>query len=178
MWWLERIREQRVKNVATLALALLLGGCFQPLYGDPPLGRTSVRDAMREVEIAPIDGRVAQALRNDLIFELTGGDGNPTGAPYRLAITVSAGTSTPPIIDPTTGVPAVEIVTLNVTYRLVEVANNKTLMSDRALARVTVDRSQQRFARVRGVRDAENRAAKSVAVQIRSRLAAYFLTKS
>ncbi len=168
-----------MKNLApAFALALMLGGCFQPMYGDAPLGKTSLRDTLREVEIAPIEGRVAQELRNDLIFELTGGDGNPTGAPYRLNIMVSAGTSTPPIIDPATGVPAVDIVTLNVTYRLVELANNKTVLNERALARVTVDRSLQRFARARGVRDAENRAAKSVALQIRSRLASYFLTKS
>jgi LPS-assembly lipoprotein len=57
-------------------------------------------------------------------------------------------------------------------------ANNKSVLDDRALARVTIDRSLQRFARYRGIRDAENRAAKSVATQIRSRLASYFLTKS
>jgi LPS-assembly lipoprotein len=179
MWWLEPVRGQRVKNVAAaLFLAVTLGGCFQPLYGDLPLGRTSVRDALREVEVAPIDGRVPQELRNDLIFELTGGDGNPIGAPYRLNITVSSGIATPPIIDPATGIAAVEIVSLNVTYRLLEVGSNKTVVNDRALARITVDRSLQRFARYRGVRDAENRAAKSVAEQIRARLASYFLTKS
>ena len=34
---------------------------------------------------------------------------------------------------------------------------------------------QQRFARARGLRDAENRAAKVIAEQIRSRLASYFV---
>lgn len=168
-----------MKTVApALALALMLGGCFQPMYGDGPLGTPSLREALRNVEIAPIEGRVAQELRNDLIFELTGGDGNPAGAPYRLTIVVSAGTATPPIIDPTTGIAAVDIVQLNVTFKLLDVANKKTVLDDRALARVTVDRSLQRFARYRGIRDAENRAAKSVALQIRSRLASYFLTKS
>jgi LPS-assembly lipoprotein len=35
--------------------------------------------------------------------------------------------------------------------------------------------AEQRFARIRGLRDAENRAAKQVADHIRNRLASYFV---
>jgi LPS-assembly lipoprotein len=176
MSWPDRSSRPRLAAIGLLALAL--GGCFQPMYGESPiLGRASLRDALRDVEIAAIDGRVGQELRNDIIFALTGGDGNPAGAPYRLNLTVSTGNLNP-IVDSNTRIPLIDIVTLNVTYRLFDVAANKTVLSDSALARVTVDRSMQRFARVRAVRDAENRAAKTVAEQIRSRLASYFLTRA
>ncbi|HXL67518.1 MAG TPA: LPS assembly lipoprotein LptE [Xanthobacteraceae bacterium] len=175
MSWLDRV-PFRLTAVALLAAAV--GGCFQPLYGDRSLtGGSSVRDAMRDVEVAAVDGRVAQEVRNDLIFELTGGEGNPVGAPYRITMTVSTGTFYP-VIDLTVGRPSAETVSLDVTYRVEDVANKKIVLTEKALARVTVDRSQQRFARVRAIRDAENRAAKVAAEQIRSRIAAFFLTRT
>jgi len=178
MSWLERWSDQYARLTAAALLALALGGCFQPMYGETPiLGGTSLRDALRDVEIAAIDGRVGQEIRNDIIFELTGGAGNPVGAPYKLNLTVSTGNLNP-IVDPTTGIPLMDIVTLNVSYRLFDVSANKTILSDSALARVSIDRSMQRFARVRAVRDAENRAAKTVAEQIRARLASFFLTRA
>jgi LPS-assembly lipoprotein len=52
------------------------------------------------------------------------------------------------------------------------------VVTDKAISRVTIDRTAQRYARVRAVRDAENRAAQIIAEQIRSRMASFFLTKS
>lgn len=178
MSWRNRIDGACCRFVAIGALSIALAGCLQPMYGELPIGGgPSLRDALRDVEIAEIEGRVGQEIRNDIIFELTGGDGNPAGAPFRLTMTISTRTQTP-IVDPTTGVSQVDIVGLTVNYRLVDVASKKLVLTDSALARVSVDRSMQRFARLRGVRDAENRAAKAVAQQIRARLATYFLTRT
>ncbi len=175
MSWPDRVP---FRLAAAMLLAAAVGGCFQPLYGDRSLtGGPSIRDAMREVEVAPIGGRVGQEVRNDLIFELTGGEGNPVGAPYRVSLNVVT-SSFYPVIDLTAGRPSAETVALDVSYRVEDVAGKKTVLTERALARVTIDRSQQRFARVRAIRDAENRAAKVVAEQIRSRIAAFFLTRS
>jgi LPS-assembly lipoprotein len=175
MSWLDRVP---IRLAAAMLLAAAAGGCFQPLYGDRSLtGGPSVRDAMRDVEVAAIDGRVGQEVRNDLIFELTGGEGNPVGAPYRVTMTVSISTFYP-VIDLAAGRPSAETVSLDVLYRVEDVANKKTVLNERALARVTIDRSQQRFARVRAIRDAENRAAKVAAEQMRSRIAAFLLTRS
>ena len=175
MSWLDRVP---IRLAVAMLLAAAAGGCFQPLYGDRSLtGGPSVRDAMRDVEVAAIDGRVGQEVRNDLIFELTGGEGNPVGAPYRVTMTVSSSTFYP-VIDLSAGRPSAETVSLDVLYRVEDVANKKTVLNERALARVTIDRSQQRFARVRAIRDAENRAAKVAAEQMRSRIAAFLLTRS
>jgi LPS-assembly lipoprotein len=174
MLWLNR-----APSLTALALlASMLTGCFQPMYGDRSLtGGPDLRAAMRDIEIVAVDGRVGQEVRNDLIFELTGGEGNPTGTPYRMSLTVATGTFYP-VIDLTVGRASAETVTLDVTYRVEDVAAKKTVLTEKALARVTIDRTQQRFARVRAIRDAENRAAKVVAEQIRSRIAAFFLTRS
>jgi LPS-assembly lipoprotein len=178
MSWRKRIDGACCRFAAIGVLSVALAGCFQPMYGELPVGGgPSLRDALRDVEIAEIEGRVGQEIRNDIIFELTGGGGNPAGAPFKLTIAVSTGTQAP-IIDPSTGVSLVDTVALTVRYSLTDVAAKKLVLTDSALARVSVDRSLQRFARVRGIRDAENRAAKAVAQQIRSRLATYFLTRT
>ena len=167
------------KGLAVLVLAGALGGCFQPMYGQSTLfgAGAKLRDELRQVEILPIDGRLGQEIRNDLIFELTGGQGNPVGAPYRLAMTVTSASQTP-LVDVQSGRATSETVVLDVTYRVLDVTNDKVVLSEKALARISIDRSQQRYAGLRAVRDAQNRAAKLVAEQIRSRLASYFLTRT
>lgn len=149
------------------------------MYGQSTLfgAGAKLRDELRQVEILEIDGRVGQEIRNDLIFELTGGQGNPVGAPYKLAMTITSGAQTP-LVDITSGRATSETITLNVTYRVLDVSNDKVVLSEKALARISIDRSQQRYAGMRAVRDAQNRAAKLVAEQIRSRLASYFLTRT
>ncbi|HXY90690.1 MAG TPA: LPS assembly lipoprotein LptE [Xanthobacteraceae bacterium] len=169
---------RRLAGIA--ALACLLAGCFTPMYADRSLtgnGPSNLREAMRDVEIAKIEGRVGQEIRNDIIFELSGGGGNPSGAPYRLNLQVATNSSSA-IISEATGLPQNETVLLDVTYKLQDVANDKVVLTDKAIARVTVDTTQQRYARVRALRDAENRAAKIVSEQIRARVASYFLVRS
>jgi LPS-assembly lipoprotein len=162
------------------AITLALAGCFQPMYADRSVtGGTgpNLRDAMRDVEVVAVDGRLGQEIRNDIIFELTGGSGNPSGAPYKLNMTIS-NSSFNAIIDANSGLAQTETVALDVNYRLKDVANDKVVLTDKAIARVTIDRTAQRYARVRAVRDAENKAAKIVAEQMRARVASFFLIKS
>jgi LPS-assembly lipoprotein len=181
MWWLDRVNALfALRLVATCSLAATLCGCiFQPMYAQTPLFGTgpSLRDALRDVEVADIRGRIGNEIRNDLIFELTGGGGNPVGAPYRLTLVANL-SSTTPIIDAASGRPEAESVAFDVTYKLQDIAADRIVLTEKALARVSIDRSQQRFARVRAIRDAENRAAKVVAEQIRSRIASFFLTRT
>src|SRR5882724_4708268 len=88
MWWLERraalIRPARL--AAALALAALLGGCFEPLYGERSLaGGPGLRSRMAAVDVATIEApngsplaRIATELRNDMIFDFQGGSGGTT----------------------------------------------------------------------------------------------------
>jgi LPS-assembly lipoprotein len=167
------------RRAFALAALLSVAGCFEPMYGDRNLTGTgsSLRNALKDVEIAPIEGRVGQQLRNDLIFELAGGAGNPVGAPYRLHMSVATSNFSA-ILDPASGLSQAETIALDVTYKLKDVANDKFIMTDKAIARVTVDSTNQRYARIRAIRDAENKAAQIIAEHVRSRLASYFLLKT
>ena len=72
--------------------------------------------------------------------------------------------------------PDLENYGIDATYSLTDLTTNKTVVTGRTFARVSYDipGQEQRFARARGLRDAENRAAKVIADQIQSRLASFF----
>jgi LPS-assembly lipoprotein len=173
--------------LAVAAAAGLTAGCFQPLYGEytatgPGAVAPNVRDAFATVEVDQIgapngtpEARIAVELRNDMIWELTGGAGAGTPA-YRLSIKMKA-SKTAIIVDIATGRTEAEIVGLDVYYTLTEIGTKKVVVNSQTFSRVSSDVPglQQRFAHQRAQRDAEDRAAKVIAEQIRSRLASYFV---
>ena len=184
MWWSDRRLGASVGRILViLTVAGSLAGCFQPLYGDRgPDGNPSLRDALSSVDIQQIaapkatsEERLAVEIRNALIFDFTGG--HASAAPsHRLKVAISS-TRTSVIVDINTSRPDVENYGINASYTLTEVASGKIVVTGQTFARVSADTpgQQQRFARVRGLRDAESRAAKVIAETIRSRLASYFV---
>ena len=77
----------------------------------------------------------------------------------------------------TTGRVMAEITGIDASFTLIELATGKTVMGGRTFARVSSDYpgQQQRFARLRARLDAEDRAAKVIAENIRTRLASFFV---
>ena len=173
--------------LAVAAAAALTAGCFQPLYGEyapagPGAVNPNVRDAFATVEVDQIaapngtpEARIAVELRNDVIYQLTGGAGSGTTS-YRLGIKMKL-SKTAMIVDIATGRTEAEIVGIDVYYTLTEVGTKKVVVNSQTFARVSSDVPglQQRFAHQRAQRDAEDRASKVIAEQIRSRLASYFI---
>jgi len=168
--------------VPTLALAALLGGCFQPLYGDRTVvGGPGLKERMNAVSVQPIvtpngspTTRIAVEVRNDLIFDLTGGSG---GAPATHDLAIQINTQNQQVIvDITTARADVQQFGINANYTLIEKATGKIVVKGETFARVSYDNpgQAQRFANARGQRDAENRAAKVISEAIKSRLASYF----
>ena len=94
----------------------------------------------------------------------TGGSGGiaPT---HTLTINMT-GLTQQVIVDITTARPNVEQYGINATYTLTEIATSKVVVTGQTFSRVSYDTpgQQQRFARARGLRDAENRAAQVIAV--------------
>lgn len=172
--------------LAVAAAAAMTAGCFQPLYGEHATGpgtvNPNVRDAFATVDVDQIaapngtpEARIAVALRNNVIWELTGGAG--AGTPnYRLGIKMYL-QKTAIIVDIQTGRTEAEIVGINAVYTLTEIGTKKVVVNSQTFSRVSSDVPglQQRFAHQRAQRDAENRAAKVIAEEIRSRLASYFV---
>ena len=166
------------------SLSLLLAGCFQPLYGTGSAigGKAGVGDKMSAVEVAPIVApngsrlaRVSVSVRNELMYQLTGG-GAAAATNYRLNINLSS-TTLSVIVDVTTGRPDVQNYGIDASYTLTDITNGKQVVASTTFSRVSynIPGQLQRFAGDRGLRDAEDRAAKVIAENIRSRLASYFV---
>ena len=184
MWWPKpRLTVSRIAPLATaLALAGLLGGCFEPMYAEKTLaGGPGLNQRLRAIVIDPIraasgtpNARIAVELQNDLSFDFTGGAGQ-VGKTHSLVITLTT-QNQQVIVDITTARPDVQQFGINVSYTLTEVATGKPVVSGSTYARVSYDNpgQQQRFANARGQRDAENRAAKVISEAIKARLASYF----
>jgi LPS-assembly lipoprotein len=185
MSWSDTKRCARV--FSALGLAGLAAGCFQPLYAErpTPTGNAGIVGQLRAVDVAPIDApggsrlnRVTVNVRNELIYDLTGGSGtvSPT---HRLDVKLYA-TQLQVIVDINTARPDVNNYGIDSTYTLTELATGKVVVRGQTFARVSynIPGQEQRFAGERGLRDAENRAAKEIAENIQSRLASYFVAGS
>ena len=180
MWWLETRRWTRL--AAILALAGLTAGCFQPLYADRSVGGAGLNSKLASVKVEPIDtpngtpiARVGFEVRNDLIYQLTGGGGenSPT---HKLDIRLSAKTLQV-IVDIKSGRPDTQNYGIDATYTLTDLATGKIVAKGSTFSRVSynIPGQEQRFAGTRGLRDAENRAAKVIADSIHARLASFFV---
>jgi LPS-assembly lipoprotein len=184
MWWRnDRSALGRFIRVATvIALGALNAACFQPLYATQTIGGgPGVGTRLAQVDVDRInapngtpESRIANEIQNALAFELHGGSAiSPTHRVNVKMVTMRSSV----ITDTLTGRVEAEITGLDATFTLVELATGKTVMSGRTFSRVSSDYpgQQQRFARVRARLDAEDRAAKVLAENIRTRLASYFI---
>jgi LPS-assembly lipoprotein len=179
MWWPDSPRPARL--AAVLLLAALTAGCFQPLYGEKSaVGGVSIAEKLSSVAVAPIDtpngtrlSRVGVEVRNNLMYGLSDGTNPPN---YKLDIRLTANQKQV-IVDITTARPEIQNYGIDATYTLTDIATGKKVVTGQTFSRVSynIPGQQQRFAGDRGLRDAENRAAKVISDSIRSRLASYFV---
>lgn len=186
MCWAAKILPSRLlfRLAMVLAMGALTGACFQPLYGNQSVApNDTVRDKLASIDIPEIvapngtpTARVAVALRNALLYDLNGGS-KPISPMYRLDIKVVGAGSTSVIVDVSSGRPDAELEAINVSYGLVELETKKIVVGDSTFARASYDVAggEQRFARQRAWRNAEDRAIDLIAQNIRNRLASYFV---
>lgn len=183
MWWRSDAAFGRLIRIsAVIALGALNAACFQPLYATQTIGGgPGVGTMLAQVDVGRIDApngtpdaRIANEIQNALAFELHGGSAiSPT---HRLDIKMRTSRSSV-ITDTATGRVEAELTGIDTSFTLVELATGKTVMTGRTFSRVGSDYpgQQQRFARVRARLDAEDRAAKVLAENIRTRLASFFI---
>ncbi len=161
-------RPIRLHGLAAAAVAVLLAACTaQPLYAPTVSGR-SVTTALDRITIDPVATRVAQQVRNKLIFDLNSKTG--AAAAYRMRLAVS-NTEIPLGVTPVESAPAYSV-TVTATYTVTSLATGDIVFRETSRATASYDRVNQVFANVRGRRDAENRAAVLLATDIRIRLSA------
>jgi len=185
MSWRSPIRPSRfvVRLAVALTAASLTAGCFEPLYGTrPSLSSGTIRDKLAAVDVKEIKApqgspvqRLAIGMRNALQYDLNGAAG-ATAPTHRLIVNLGT-TQWTVTIDPQSGRPSAQIDTVTATYQLIEIATNKTVVSSDTWAHVDYDVPgiEQRFAKQRAQRDAEDHAVEVVAEAIKNRLASYFV---
>lgn len=178
----ETVKPCRTRSALHKACAMLMavstlafGACgdtsgFRPLYATSGINGANVSEKLATVDIAPIPGRVGQRIRNELIFQATGG-GAPLPPEYRLEIvTREAVASTLVEID---GNARSQIFNLDASFQLIRIADKSVVFKGVSYGRATFQRVTSVFANVRALQDAENRAARTVGEEIKTRLTAY-----
>lgn len=163
---------------ATLAAALIavagLQACtVRPLYMNAPQSPSgeSYTTELSSIAIKPVHTRQAQEVRNQLIFLLTGGQGEPATPRYTLALSVSPSSEASALIQVgTENEPTAAMLTMRANYRLLSAKGEVIATGDRQITS-SYDVPRQEFAALRARRDAENRAARELAELLRLALA-------
>jgi len=177
----ERRFKDRRGFLSALSLAALcvLSGCgdgstsFRPLYGSAALGGAATQEKLATVDVAPIPGRVGQRIRNELIFQTTGG-GKAAEPQYRLDIAIRE--SVVSTMVQTNGDAGGQIFNIEASYNLIRLKDKSVVASGKSFGRAAYDRVTSIFANVEARQDAENRAAESVGEELRTRLLAILST--
>ena len=154
---------------------MLVAGCgdsgFRPMYASSAIvGGADLTEKLKELEVAPIPGRVGQRLRNELIYQSTGG-GLAAQPVYRLEIIIRE--SITPTLVQIDGNSSGSVYNLNTSFRLVRLADRSVALSGESNGRIAFQRFDSVFANVRARQEAENRAAKTIGDELKSRVAAY-----
>jgi LPS-assembly lipoprotein len=156
------------KAAIGMAALLALSACtVQPLYA-PTLSGSSAVSALSQIAIEQVGTRVAQEVRNKLIFALSGGS-EPTAPAFRMRLFVSSAESALGV-TPIEAAPAYSV-TVSATFEVKTVATGEIVLRGTSRGTASFDRVSQIYANTRARLDAENRAAALAADDIRIRLA-------
>src|SRR3990170_5500714 len=163
--------RRRLAVALVLALAAtgpLLGACssggFRPLYASSGVG---AGQGLAQPEIQPIPGRVGQRLRNELIFQSTGG-GTPVPPTHRIDIAIRESVSSTLVeID---GNARSSVYNLEASFQLIRLSDKAVVLSGKSYGRAPFERFDSIFSNVRAREDAENRAADTIGQDLKSRL--------
>ncbi len=168
-------RRAFVRALAVSIAAGGLAGCaggFQPLYGSLGNGQ-GLGDKMAQVDISLIPGRNGQRIRNELIFKAYGG-GNGQTPRYRLEVAIKeTSTSTLVLRD---GNSAGQIFQIDAKFQLIDIATKKILLEGNSQSRATSERFANVYSNVRSGDDAQERAAKTIATDLKARIAGFLST--
>lgn len=134
------------------------------------VGGPDVNEKLAQMEIAPIPGRVGQRLRNELIYQSTGG-GNAQEPVYRLEVVIRE--SITPTLVQEDGNSSGSVYNLNTSFRLIRLTDRSVALQGESNGRIAFQRFDSVFANVRARQDAEDRAAKTVGEELKGRIAAY-----
>jgi LPS-assembly lipoprotein len=160
--------------VLSAVLSLPLAACgsgsaFQPLHG-PTASGAQLDERLAQLDFATIPGRVGQQIRNELVFQSTGVAGAKAPTHRVEIVTTETVLSTLVKAD---GNSLGQIYQLEAHFRILDLKDKKIVFQGRSLGRAGFERFESIYSNVRAREDAENRAARSVATDLKTRLAAF-----
>ncbi|PTE08076.1 LPS assembly lipoprotein LptE [Mesorhizobium helmanticense] len=168
---------RRVAVCGLVVSAALLSACtVRPLYSSAPLTAGSQVGAATElasISIKPVNTRYAQQVRNNLIFALGQGAGEPASPVYSLDLGVTELVESAAIVQIQTDEdePTAGTVTLTANYVLTDAKTGTAIARGKRSIASSFDKPQQEFASYRAQIDAENRAARELADLLRLSIA-------
>jgi len=162
------------QRVIISLMALSLGACsYQPLYGTSATG-AKVTSQLQSVSVEQKNDRTSQLIRNEILAS-TGNHDNDRPTRYRLGFKASSDD------DDTVQTFNSDIVRksykLSVKYTLADTTSGKVVHRGNTFAHVSYDKTAAPFADYQARINAQERAAKEVGNDIRTRLAAYFASQ-
>jgi LPS-assembly lipoprotein len=165
--------------VACVVASGLLVGCgesgFRPLNGAVGIG-ANAEVKLSSVDIAPIPGRLGQRLRNELIFGTTGGGAPTTEPAYRLEIAVTESVAS--TLVKTDGDSASQIYAADARFNLIRLSDKKVVLTGVSFGRAGLERNASIFSNTRAQDDAQNRAARTIANELKTRVASFLATST
>lgn len=159
---------------ASLALSACGSSGFRPLYASGEFGGGAVSEKLAQVSVAPIPGRVGQRIRNELIYQTTGG-GEPLPPNYRLEVAIRETVSST-LVDRTADSRS-QVYSLDASFKLIDITTKDVILSGNSYGRAPFERFDSVFANVRARQNAEDRAAKTVGIELKSRLEAFLASR-
>jgi len=150
----------------------LVAGCtVEPLNASRPDSTiasdnysATTRQILAAMDVNQVNERVAQQVRNTLLFALNGGQQQPNGK-YRVNLTVTS-VNQNLSVETSSNAPTSAQVRVFGNYTLIDNLDGSTVATGKHSAIAAYDRTPQSYANERAERDAENRAAKEVGSQI------------
>lgn len=161
------MRAKAFRFAAVASLTIGLAGCFQPLHGG---AFSTVAPTLANVEVVQINGHIGHQLKAELDFLLN--NGTPPAQPMYQLKANPVGTLGTVIVDSAASRPQTMTYPISANYTLISLKDSRIISTATAQTTVSFDRDSQRYATVRAQRDAEIRAAKVLAEQIRTRIIA------
>lgn len=170
--------RKAIVGAAAIVAALAISGCtsnFRPMHAAAVDGTGSASAKLAKVKFQTIPGRPGQVIRNELIFAATGGGEDRATKAYTLQVAVTERTSSALVAS--TGDSSQRIYELTASFRLIRGSDNKMVLRGASVGRASIIRNSAIYSNVRALRDAQDRAARTVATDLRGRLETYLATQ-
>lgn len=159
--------------LAVLPLLVLLGACgFKPLYGTDGVS-AGVAGQLASVAIPEPKNRLDQLVRNELLSTMRPAG---TAAPDRYRLDIVTTASEDRSIEDSSNSRSVQRSTVRVTasFQLKDMTGGKVVYKGKTFSNVSYDDVGQSFSNMQARTNAIERGAREIAIDIRTRVAAYF----